>query len=47
MFALQLGMFDGLREVLGWSSPIGLAAFFIAVGIMFKLTGWGRPGEKK
>ena len=36
---------DDLRDVFGWGTPIGLAVFFIAVGILFRMTGWGR-GKK-
>lgn len=38
-------MTDNLKDVLGWGSPIGLAIFFIAIGILVRLTAWGR-GKK-
>lgn len=38
-------MTEDLKEVLGWGSPIGLAIFFIAIGILVRLTAWGR-GKK-
>jgi len=40
-------MGEELRDVLGWGSPIGLAIFFIGLGIFIRLIGrWG-PGKKK
>ncbi len=35
-------MATDLEKVLGWGSPIGLAVFFIALGLLFRLTGWGK-----
>ena len=40
-------MVEALKDVLGWGSPIGLAAFFIGLGIFIRLTsGWGRSKKE-
>jgi hypothetical protein len=31
-----------MERILGWGSPIGLAIFFVGVGVLFYLTGWAR-----